>query len=176
MAGAARAPIVSAMTILVAAASKHGATLEIAEALARGLTRRGLQADVRPAGAVDRLDGYDAVVLGSAVYAGHWLKPARELAERIEPDEGRPVWLFSSGPVGAPDPKPDGDPIDVEAILRETGAREHRVFAGRLDRDRLGLAERAIVRALRAPIGDFRDWDAIEAFANGIADALDPTP
>jgi menaquinone-dependent protoporphyrinogen IX oxidase len=58
---------------------------------------------------VREVDGYDAVVLGSAVYAGHWLKPAREPVGRLGTFlADRPVWLFSSGPVGDP-PKPEGD-------------------------------------------------------------------
>ena len=161
------------MPVLVTAASKHGATLEIAHAIARGLSNRGVAADAQPVEEVDSLDGHDAIVLGSAVYAGHWLKPASQLAERHLSDRAaRPVWLFSSGPVGSPDPKPEGDPVDIQSLLEATGARDHRVFAGRIDHDRLSFAERALVRALRAPVGDFRDWDAIDAFAGQIATEL----
>jgi menaquinone-dependent protoporphyrinogen oxidase len=81
------------------------------------------------------------------------------------------VWLFSSGPVGDP-PKPTEDPVDASSLLERTGAREHHVFAGRLDRSRLSFGERAIAMALRAPEGDFRDWDDVRAWASGIADAL----
>ena len=83
----------------------------------------------------------------------------------------RPVWLFSSGPVGDP-PKPDEDPVDVAELLTATRAREHRVFAGRLVRRRLRFPERAVVSALRVPDGDFRDWSEISRWAAGIADAL----
>lgn len=163
----------SSMTVLVSAATKHGATLEIAEAIAAGLERRGVAAQAHDAASVQSLDGYGALVLGSGVYAGHWLAPARDLVERGFPGAaGRPVWLFSSGPLGSPDPKPEGDPVDVAALLEATSARAHRVFAGRLERERLGFAERAIVRALRAPEGDFRDWDAIDAYAGEIAAAV----
>src|SRR5205807_2446948 len=110
----------------------------------------GVPVDVRPAEHVTMVDGYDAVVLGSAVYAGHWLEPARRLVEDQAPALAqRPVWLFSSGPIGDP-PKPTEDPVDVAALVEATGAREHRVFAGRLDRHHLGFAERAIALALRA--------------------------
>ncbi len=55
---------------------------------------------------VTELEDYDAVVLGSAVYAGHWLEPAKQLAERFVGQLlGRAVWLFSSGPVGNPLPR-----------------------------------------------------------------------
>ncbi len=87
------------------------------------------------------------------MYAGHWLKPARELVERHARGlAGRPVWLFSSGPVGDP-PKPEEDPVDVSEIHTRTGAREHRVFAGKLVRKQLSFPERAIASALRVPPG-----------------------
>jgi menaquinone-dependent protoporphyrinogen oxidase len=84
---------------------------------------------------------------------------------------GRPVWLFSSGPVGDP-PKPDEDPVDVAELLAATNARDHRVFAGKLVRKQLSFPERAIVAALHVPEGDFRDWTEIRQWAAGIADAM----
>jgi len=160
--------------ILVAYASKHGATAEIAEAIAAGLSRRGVDAEAQEAATVKVVDTYDAIVLGSAVYAGHWLKPARELAEaQADALVAAPVWLFSSGPLGPPEElKPEGDPVAVEDLIEKTGAVAHRVFAGKLDKKRLGFGERAMVRAVHAAEGDFRDWDAIDAFAAEIAGHL----
>jgi menaquinone-dependent protoporphyrinogen oxidase len=160
------------MRVLVAAATKYGATAEIAQAIAEVLGEHGLEVTVLPPERVEEVDGYDAVVLGSAVYAGHWLKPARELVERHAGAlAGRPVWLFSSGPVGDP-PKPEEDPVDVADLLAATGALEHRVLAGKLVRRQLSFPERAIVSALRVPEGDFRDWTEIRHWAAGIAAAL----
>lgn len=158
--------------ILVAVASKHGATRQIADHVAATLRHRGADVAVEDAAVVDHVDGYDAVVIGSAVYAGHWLKEARLVAERVAERDPRPaVWLFSSGPVGDP-PKPAEDPVDVADITDLTGAHGHEVFAGKLDRSALGFGERAIAIAFRAPEGDFRDWNAIAAWAGGIADDL----
>ena len=160
------------MRVRVAAASKYGATAEIAAAIAEVLDKHGLEATVLSPEQVKEVDGYDAVVVGSAVYAGHWLKPARELIEgHAGALAGRPVWLFSSGPVGDP-PKPEEDPVDVADLLATTGAREHRIFAGKLVRKQLSFPERAIVSALRVPEGDFRDWPAVTCWAAGIAAAL----
>jgi menaquinone-dependent protoporphyrinogen oxidase len=160
------------MRVLVTAATKYGATAEIAAAIAEVLDEHGLEATVLPPDQVEEVDGYDAVVLGSAVYAGHWLKPARELVERHAGAlASRPVWLFSSGPVGDP-PKPEEDPVDVADLLAATDAREHRIFAGKLVRKQLSFPERAIVSALRVPEGDFRDWTEIRRWAAGIADAM----
>jgi menaquinone-dependent protoporphyrinogen oxidase len=160
------------MRILVTAATKHGATGEIAQAIAETLRDQGLDPTVLDPDQVEGVDGYDAVVLGSAVYAGHWLKPARELVARCgQALAERPVWLFSSGPVGDP-PKPEEDPVDVAELLTATRAREHRLFAGKLVRKQLAFPERAIVSALRVPDGDFRDWPAIGNWAAAIATAL----
>jgi menaquinone-dependent protoporphyrinogen oxidase len=156
------------MRVLVTAASRHGATHEIADAIAAGLVRRGVEAVAEPTEELSGLDGYDAYVIGSAVYIGRWLEPARELVDDIP--AGAPVWLFSSGPLGPPDAlKPEGDPVDVAAIVERSRAVDHRVFAGRLDRKLLSFTEKAVVVAVRAPEGDFRDWDAIDAFAGEIA-------
>lgn len=160
--------------VLVAVASRHGATAEIAERIGIAI-RAALPSatvDVRAADQVATVDGYDAVVLGSAVYVGRWLEPARNLVARHGAALAAvPVWLFSSGPVGDP-PKPDEDPGDEALLLTATGAREHVVLAGRLDRHQLGFAERAVAAVVRAPRGDFRDWAAIDVWAGGIAEAL----
>jgi menaquinone-dependent protoporphyrinogen oxidase len=162
------------MKVLVSAASKHGATSEISEEIGKILREalEGHSVDVRPPERVSSVEDYDAVVIGSAVYAGHWLKSARELVERYAPAlSERPTWLFSSGPIGEP-PKPEEDPVDVAPLLEATRARNHRVFAGKLDKGSLGFAEKAIVLALRAPEGDFRDWDDIRHWADGISREL----
>jgi len=160
------------MKVLVTVASKHGATDAIGEAVAEVIRDAGLEVECHVPRDVASLDGYDAVILGSAVYAGHWLEPARTFADRhaIALTE-RPVWLVSSGPIGDP-PKPEGDLPDVEALAARMGAQGHRSFAGRLDRGSLGFFERTIVNALRAPDGDFRDWVSIRAWADGIAAQL----
>jgi menaquinone-dependent protoporphyrinogen oxidase len=162
------------MKVLVTAASKHGGTNDIAIAIGEELRAAGLEVMVAEPAQVIGLDGFDAVILGSAVYAGRWLGDARDLIERCEPAlRDRAVWLFSSGPIGE-DLKPVGDPADVPEIMTSTRARGHRVFAGRLVRDRLGFVERAVVTALRAPDGDFRDWAEIRSWARSIAHELLP--
>jgi menaquinone-dependent protoporphyrinogen oxidase len=160
--------------VLITAASRHDPTHEIAEVIAAGLTQRGIDAEARPLEQITTLDGFDAVVVGSAIYMGRWLKTARVfLAQHATELSSVPVWLFSSGPLGPPDHLiPAAESTDTEQLVDLIRARGHRVFAGRLERASLGLAERAAVKAVHAPEGDCRDWDAIDAFAGEIASEL----
>jgi menaquinone-dependent protoporphyrinogen oxidase len=159
------------MRILIVVGSKHGSTREIADALGDELQRAGFDAavaDVRDAVPVVE---YDAVVIGSALYMGRWLTEARAFVDRNrEALAARPVWLFSSGPLGQ---QPASDPAQLEALLASTGARDHRVFVGKLERSGLGVGEKLAVKLVKAPEGDFRDWDAIRAWARAIAGALE---
>jgi menaquinone-dependent protoporphyrinogen oxidase len=82
-----------------------------------------------------------------------------------------PVWLFSSGPLGDP-PVPVDEPAEVTALGAAIGARGHRLFAGRLDRQELRWAERAAARVVHAPEGDFRDHDEIRRWASEVASSL----
>ncbi|HSK07169.1 MAG TPA: flavodoxin domain-containing protein [Acidimicrobiia bacterium] len=160
------------MRVLVSTASKHGSTADIGRAIADALSGEEIEARIAAPEEVTGLDGYDAVILGSAVYAGRWMKTMRELTDRLgEELASRPVWLFSSGPIGNP-PMPEEDPVDVAPILEKTNARDHFLFAGKLDRQTLSFGERAIVGALKAPEGDFRDWDDIRRRALAIAAEL----
>jgi menaquinone-dependent protoporphyrinogen oxidase len=176
------------MTILVAYASKHGATRQIAERVGETLRAAGLDAAVRPIGAVGDPAGYEAFVLGSAVYFGSWRKEATAFARRHQALlAARPVWLFSSGPLGSAATDAQGRDLREAAVPKEVAGfaeavkpREHRVFFGALDHTRLGFAER-LLWALPASRelfveGDFRDWADVDSWAQGIARALAPAP
>ena len=167
------------MHVLVVHASKHGSTVGIAQTVASRLVERGHEVTIFDAEAADHVDRLDlerceAVVLGSAVYAGHWLKPARRFVDRhLTLLVDHPVWLFSSGPLGDAPPAED-EPVEVQRIERMIHPRDHRTFAGALHREDLNVAERAMVKVVHAPYGDFRDQDAARAWADEIADALAP--
>ena len=156
------------MSVWVVVASKYGSTREVAEAIAEEIG-----AEVRDAGDVDSFDGAEAVVLGSAIYGGRWLRLAQKLVEeRAEDLCERPTWLFSCGPIGDPSKPEDAGPDGIDATLKATKARGHEVFAGKLEYRSLSRVERLMVKALRAPEGDFRDWDAIRDWARSIAGQL----
>jgi menaquinone-dependent protoporphyrinogen oxidase len=171
------------MHVLVAYASRHGATQGIAERIAERLRAAGLDAEARPAASVKGMAGYDAFVIGSAAYMFHWLREATKLVRRNRSVlAGKPVWLFSSGPVGTEPTDAQGRDQKVAAVPKEMpelqqalDARDHRVFFGAYQRDRkpIGLAER-FVSLMPAtlegfPEGDFRDWPEIDAWAASIA-------
>jgi menaquinone-dependent protoporphyrinogen oxidase len=174
------------MHVLVAYASRHGATQGIAERIARTLQEAGVDAEARPAATIKSVAGYDAFVIGSAAYMFHWEKDASSLVRRNRAAlAGKPVWLFSSGPLGTEPVNEKGQDQKVAAIPKEIpelqeilNARDHRVFFGAYDRDRkpIELAERFLSMMPAAkeglPAGDFRDWPEIETWATEIARAL----
>jgi menaquinone-dependent protoporphyrinogen oxidase len=170
------------MHVLVAYASRHGATQGIAERIALVLEAGGVTAEALPAASVRSVAAYDAFVVGSAAYMFHWEKAAVAFVRRNRAVlAAKPVWLFSSGPLGSEAVDAQGRDQRLAAIPKED-AREHRVFFGAYERDRkpIGIAERfvSIMPAAKEamPEGDFRDWPEIEAWAAGIAAALLQAP
>ncbi len=165
-------------SVLVAYASKHGATKEIAEAIASGLRENGLAVDCREVGDVRDLAGYDAVVLGSAVYMKRWRGEAKAfLRSRADELSQLPFWVFSSGPVGEPAKTPNGswlEPPRVMGRVEHLGAREHVVFGGRVPADPHGPIERAMAKGTPPAYRDMRDWDAVRAWTERIASELAP--
>ena len=166
----------TAMRVLVTVASRHGGTREIGARIATELESRGNAVDVVEPDEVASLDGYGAVVLGSAVYSGHWLPAARTLAARLAPELAeRPLWLLSSGLATAPAAAANS-PAEIQAVVVATGARGHRAFGGRLDVSALDVDERAIIAGAQGKEGDHRDMAAVVRWAEQIADTLSAVP
>jgi menaquinone-dependent protoporphyrinogen oxidase len=173
------------MNVLVAYASRHGSTAGIAERIAATVRSAGIAAEARPASQVEAVAGYDAFVIGSAAYMFHWLKDATRFVRRHRAVlEQRPVWLFSSGPLGT-------DRVDEHGrdVLESTRPKEFAelgplihprgtlVFCGAWDPEAppVGLLEQVIRRLPvrdAMPAGDFRDWGVIDAWASEIAAEL----
>ncbi len=169
------------LKVLVSAASMHGSTSDIAQVIAEVLSEQGLAVTVLEPGEVQSIGGYDAAIIGSAVYVGHWLDPAKDLVDRCHDQLiNRPVWLFSSGPVGNPVSKlaqaMAKDPVELAGLRVATHARDHRMFPGKLDRKVLSHAQRASLLIFHGLEGDFRDWAEIRQWANDIAGQLARAP
>jgi menaquinone-dependent protoporphyrinogen oxidase len=166
---------VTARRVLVVYGSRLGATRGIAERVAARLEATGLEVGLASAEGVADLPGADAYVIGSGVYAQHWMKEAAELVRKNRSALAtRPVWLFSSGPVGrwaaAPNPI---EPREVAGFRRSIHPRDHRTFAGAIDRAMLASSDLSRIESFVTrrfmPDGDFRSWPAIDAWADGIA-------
>jgi menaquinone-dependent protoporphyrinogen oxidase len=177
------------MKVLVAYASRHGATRGIAERIASTLERRGLTTTLQAVEDQPAVAEYDAFVVGSAAYMGQWLNEATRFVRANSAIlSTHPTWLFSSGPIGTETVDAKGNDVVKAAEPRqfiELGAslrpKDERVFFGAFDPDAepIGAVERlgslftrmpAVRKAM--PAGDFRDWPAIEAWADGIATEL----
>lgn len=163
--------------VLVAYGSKHGMTAEIAERIGKVLRGEGIDTDVASADRAGAPDEYRAIVLGAGVYAGMWRRAAAKYLKAHEAELAKmPVWLFSSGPTGS------GDldkllsgwkfPAGLRPVAKRIQPREIAVFRGAFDAAKANFFERWIMKKVKAPAGDFRDWPVIEAWAAKIAKAL----
>jgi menaquinone-dependent protoporphyrinogen oxidase len=174
------------VSILVAYASRHGATQEIAERIAERLRTAGLDAEARRAAEVRDAARYDAFIVGAAAYMFHWLKDATEFVKRNAAVLAeRPTWLFSSGPLGTDTVDREGRDVLEVTVPKEFAElraaihpRGEKVFFGAVDPAArpIGMAERlmSLVPAGKdaIPKGDFRDWPAIDAWADEVAREL----
>ena len=171
------------MKTIVVYASKYGSTKGIAEFITEKLLQQGTQAEARNIDEVPNPGDYDALVVGSAVYMGHWMDEAVEFVRRNRAVlANRRVWLFSSGPLQlGPEisslSSPKLEPKEIAELREAIHPRDHKIFFGALNPNKLRFKHRALRKlpAARAilPEGDFRDWNDIEAWANAIARALE---
>jgi menaquinone-dependent protoporphyrinogen oxidase len=155
--------------VLVAYASKHGSTREVAERVCETIQATGLRAHLRPALGVDDLDGYGGVVLGGALYMGRLHRHAHRFLRRHAAElADRPLAVFGSGPT---DEEPDHwrqsrEQLDAALARYHLDPVAVEVFGGRLDPSQLRFP------LSRMPAGDVRDWDAITAWARSLPDLL----
>ncbi|GAB4431327.1 MAG: flavodoxin domain-containing protein [Anaerolineae bacterium] len=168
------------MNLLIIYASKYGSTAEIAEVIGKELQKRSHQVTVTPVekvADVGSLAAFDGFVIGSAVYAGSWVKKAAAFLK----DNGdllaeRPVWLFSSGPTGQGDPNEIMDgwsfPENLESVRARIQPEDVIFFHGKIDPEQLNFAERMIIKSVKATVGDYRDWLVIRGWAGKIDNDL----
>jgi len=160
------------MKVLVAVGSKYGATREIAQAIAEVLRDFGHDAVCHDAKDVESVASFEAFIVGSGLYGGFWRRDASALIHDHKDElRTKPVWLFSSGPVGLP-PRPAETAGEGETLVDVIDARGHQTFSGYLNPEKLNFGERAIVRGLKASVGDYREWGQVKNWAREIAHQL----
>lgn len=160
--------------VLVAYASKHGATREIAERIARILTEKGVVCTPLPAEEATEVATYDAVIAGSAVYIGKMRKEMRRFLSKNEQVlHAKPLWLFASGPTKKGDDPGELDgwhrPASMKDLIDRLAPKDRVVFAGAVTLDKMGGLEKWMMSKVKAPLEDAREWDKIETWATGIA-------
>ncbi|HSO97593.1 MAG TPA: flavodoxin domain-containing protein [Solirubrobacteraceae bacterium] len=165
------------VTVLVAYASRHGATEGIASRIAGRIAARNVEVELRQLDTVESLDGYDAVVFGAPVYDQSWPPEAdRFLDQHRDALAARPLWLFSVGSfgdtkrlIGSLTHREPRRIVEVRSALRP---RDYRVFQGVIGKHQWPFWSRVLFRAFGGRFGDHRDWPVIEAWADVIAQAL----
>ena len=160
------------MKILLTASSRHGTTDEVAAVIAEQLRTAGLEVvQAQPEDVAD-VEGYDAFVLGSAVYMTRWTEEAVDFTRRFSGAlRDHPVWAFSVGLSGLPKGK-IADPNRIGPVLLSIEPEDHITFSGRFDPGSLNVRERTIARLGGATEGDFLDLDAVRAWGASIAATL----
>jgi len=165
-------------SVLVAYASRYGSTQEVAEVVAAVLSEHGLEVNLLPMREVRTLEGYGAVVLGTAIYMFRLHKDARRfLARHHDALAERPVAIFAMGPINNDEKEWQG--------VREQLAKElaqfpwfnpvaHEIFGGVFDPVKLRFPYNLIPALKRLPASDIRDWTAIRAWAHDLAAKLQP--
>ena len=163
--------------VLVAYASKYGATVEIAAKIAAVLEEAHLVVSLLPADQAVEISDYQAVVVGSPIYVGRWRPEAVSFLEKFESQLAkRQVWLFSSGPTGRGEPEDILDgwyfPREQQELAERIMPQDIKLFHGAIDLNKLSDLELNTIKHIKAEIGDFRDWLVITAWAEHIASCL----
>ncbi|MBI9047265.1 MAG: flavodoxin domain-containing protein [Anaerolineaceae bacterium] len=163
--------------ILVAYASKYGSTKDIADKVRDGLERKGHKVDIFSVENVKDISQYQVVILGSAVYIGQWRKEAARFLKKYSQElSNKKTWLFSTGPTG------EGNPVELmngwdfpeglKPVAEKISPRDIQVFHGFIDETRLNWLHKGMIKKVKAAIGDFRDWEAINTWIEQISQEI----
>ena len=165
------------MTVLVAYASRHGATEDTALRIARHLADAGAAVECRRVDDVESLIGYDAVVFGAPVYDQSWPPEANDfVAEHRGALTSSLLWLFSVGSFGDTKwligPMTHHEPKGIDEIRADLRPREYRVFQGVIQKHQWPFWSRVFYHAFGGRFGDHRDWAPVDAWAKAISGVL----
>lgn len=160
------------MRVLVTWGTKMHGTEGIAYMIADELRSSGAEVTASEASDVGQLEGYDAVVVGGALYANRWHRDARRFVRRnLEKLRRVPVWFFSSGPLDESAEREAIAPTrEVQALMERVGARGHKTFGGRLSADVEGFPAKAMAAD---HAGDWRNEELIRGWGRELAAGLE---
>ncbi len=167
-----------AHTVLVTYSSRTGVTKEIAEAIGEALGGAGLETSVSEATSVKHVAGYDLIVVGSPIYGGALREDVLTFFEAHELDlMNKRVAVFTVGMLPSHDmagAKGEHEGAVELACIRAPGMKpvSHAIFAGAYDPDKVDFVSRKLMDRKNAPTGDYRDWDAVRAWATGLQERL----
>ena len=154
-------------TVLIAFATKHGSTRDVATEVAGRLSAHGIVTYTCPAADVHSLEGYDGVVVGSAIYTGRLHAEARDFLHRFRGELAtRPLAVFAMGPRTLADEDVTGSRRQLDAAL--TKEPTLRQFATALFGGVFDPAQHRFPFN-RMPASDVCDWAAIRAWADEVA-------
>lgn len=161
---------------LVVYGTGTGCTAEVAERIGTALTGLGVEVQVVPAKDAPAAAAYDAVFVGSGVRAGSWHPPVKDWVNREAATlKAKPVAFFTACLTLASDAsKVDEVRAYTDALIAESGVTPVDVgtFAGMNEPKRFSFVERTIMKLMKAPQGDFRDWAKIDAWTSETASTL----
>ena len=161
--------------ILVAYASRAGSSGEVAEAIGEVLCGGGAAVDVRLAKDVTDVSPYRAVVVGSAIYMGRWMSEAVKFVETHRDALSRaPVAYFVVCLTMKDDTEENRRTVAayLDPVREVVQPVDVGLFAGRLDSSKLPFLYRLIIKAMKQPEGDYRNWEAIRAWAGELVPLL----
>ena len=165
------------MTVLVAYASRHGAT----EGIAARIAERLGDAELARVDHARTPAAYDAVVLGAPVYDQSWPPEADAFVDaNRDALAGRALWLFSVGSFGDTKrligPLTRREPRNIGRLRADLRPRDYRVFRGVVEKHQWPFWSRLLFHAFGGRFGDHREWPLIDAWADGIARAVAAAP
>jgi len=162
--------------VLVVYGTKSGSATGVAERIGATLSAKGAAADVVAVEQAGDPSGYDAVIVGSGIRVGQFHEPVRAwVAKHADVLKALPTAFFSVGMMINEGPEKAEQVRAYTAPLSEaTGVEpvDIGMFAGWNEPKEFSMIERLVMKAMKAPAGDFRDWDAIDAWANDLAGKL----
>ena len=157
--------------ILITYATRTGSTVGIAEAIGAELSRRRLEVDIQPVTAKPALDAYEAVILGSAIRMGSWLPEMVEFIKTTQVSlRVRPVALFTVHILntGEDEASRVARLAYLNAVRPLVNPVDEMFFSGKIDLEPLSFVDRLMVKMVKSPIGDFRNWERIRTWSASI--------